>query len=152
MESLLDTTAIKMQYCSPNSSMSELWINHGISECFMDTLSALVIGGFLLIFGSIQLYMYHKYATAIQDAVVKSKLYNFQIFLSIFVPCLAITRFVFQVSYFNHGHVYGYMVSIWLFLFTENLCLKIIYVFIFILDSFCFNNYNGLPYFNSFSP
>lgn len=100
-----------MEYCPPNSTISVLWANHGVSQCFMDTLAASIIGGFILIFGSIELYMYHKYETVAQYVVVNSKLYKLQIFLSIFVPCLAITRFVFQVSYFNHGHVYGYMVS-----------------------------------------
>lgn len=105
--------AIKMDYCPPNSSMSVLWTNHGISECFMDTVSTSIISGFIVLFGSIQLYMYYKYATSVDNQVSRSKLYNFQIFLSLLVPVLAMIRFSLQVLYYRGGEekIYGYMVK-----------------------------------------
>lgn len=67
---------------------------------------------FLSLFGSIQLYMYQKYASPISETAVipKSSLYNFQVFLLCFVPFLAIVRFLLTVVYFSNP-VYGYMVS-----------------------------------------
>lgn len=100
-----------MEYCPPNVSLSDVWLNHGISHCFMDTVSTSVIAGFLFIFGSIQLLMYRKYATPIDETITKSKLYNLQIFLHTFVPALALLRFILQASVYNDANTYGYMVS-----------------------------------------
>lgn len=49
-----------MEYCPPNVSLAEIWIDHGISQCFMETASAAFIGGFLLVFGTIQIVMYKR--------------------------------------------------------------------------------------------
>lgn len=100
-----------MEYCPPNVSLSDVWLNHGISHCFMDTVSTSVIAGFLFIFGTIQLLMYRKYATPNDETITKSKLYNFQIFLLIFVPALALLRFILQASVYNDANIYGYMVN-----------------------------------------
>lgn len=102
----------KMEYCPPNVTLSVIWLNHGISQCFMDTISTSIFTGFLLIFGSIQLYMYNKYASIISDLnqISKSKLFYLQIFLSVVVPILAIARFILQSAIYNGGKVYGYMV------------------------------------------
>lgn len=104
----------KMEYCPPNITLSEIWINHGISHCFMDTVSSSIIAGFILIFGTIQLIMYRKYSTLIDDAnqIAKSKLYNLQILLLIFVPSLAIIRFILEATVYDAASVYGYMVYI----------------------------------------
>lgn len=100
-----------MEFCPPNVTFTDIWVNHGISHCFMDTVSSSVIAGFLLIFGSIQLIMYKKYATQIDEHIEKSKLYNFQIFLLCFVPLLAIVRFMLQATVYNESTIFGYMVS-----------------------------------------
>ena len=50
-----------MEYCPPNVTLGEVWVDHGISQCFMETISAIFIGGFLLIFGLIQIVMYKRY-------------------------------------------------------------------------------------------
>lgn len=101
-------------YCPPNVTLSEVWTKNGISHCFFDTVSTSAIAGFLLIFGSLQLFMYRRYATLIDEHQIrKSKLYNLQIFLSLLVPALAIIRFLFQIFFYNSGKVYGFMVSKW---------------------------------------
>ncbi len=98
-------------YCPPNVTLSEIWTNNGISHCFVDTVSTSVIAGLLLIFGSLQLFIYRRYATRIEDdQIIKSKLYNFQIFLSLLVPVLSLIRFMFQVWYYDGGKIYGFMV------------------------------------------
>lgn len=103
-----------MEYCPPNVTLSVIWLNHGISQCFMDTVSTSIFTGFLLIFGSIQLYMYNKYASVISDLnqISKSKLFYLQIFLSVVVPILAIARFILQSAIYNGGKIYGYMVRV----------------------------------------
>ncbi|CAH2096146.1 unnamed protein product [Euphydryas editha] len=98
-----------MEYCPPNVTLSEIWIDHGISQCFMETVSAAIIGGFLLVFGIIQVVMYRRYATEVVD-VRSSKLFLVQLFFTLFVPVLAVVRFLLQAFVFKGGHIYGYMI------------------------------------------
>lgn len=49
-----------MEYCPPNVTLGEIWVDHGISQCFMETASAALIGGFLLVFGLAQVIMYKR--------------------------------------------------------------------------------------------
>nr|XP_026499703.1 ATP-binding cassette sub-family B member 6, mitochondrial [Vanessa tameamea]XP_026499704.1 ATP-binding cassette sub-family B member 6, mitochondrial [Vanessa tameamea] len=98
-----------MEYCPPNVTLGEIWIDHGISQCFMETVSAAVIGGFLLVFGTIQIVMYKRYATEVID-VRSSKLFLVQLFFTLFVPVLAVVRFLLQSFVFKGGHIYGYMI------------------------------------------
>lgn len=79
----------------------------------MDTVTSSVIAGYLLIFGTIQLLMYRKYAIPIEDPtqISRSKLYYFQIFLLLLVPTLAATRFILQGFVYEGARIYGFMVS-----------------------------------------
>lgn len=102
-----------IEYCPDNITLSDIWINHGLSHCFADTVSSTVIAGFMLIFGTFQLLMYRKYATPVDDPtqISVSKLYYFQIFLLLFVPILSIVRFILESFVFDDAHIYGYTVS-----------------------------------------
>lgn len=106
-------TDFTMLYCPPNVTLSEVWTQHGISHCFMDTVGPAVYGGFLLLFGSIQLLMYRKYATRITDPtqISKSRLFAMQLFLLLLLPVLALLRFLMNARIYPDSAVYGYMVS-----------------------------------------
>uniref|UniRef100_A0A1I8QBP0 ATP-binding cassette sub-family B member 6 n=1 Tax=Stomoxys calcitrans TaxID=35570 RepID=A0A1I8QBP0_STOCA len=101
-----------MLYCPPNVTLSQIWINHGISHCFMDTVGSAVCCGFLMIFGLMQLMMYMKYATRITDPTLipKSRLYGFQLFLLAFFPALQLIRFLLNARIYEGSAVYGYMI------------------------------------------
>ncbi|XP_028176598.1 ATP-binding cassette sub-family B member 6, mitochondrial [Ostrinia furnacalis] len=98
-----------MGYCPPNVTLGEVWVDHGISQCFMETVSAIIIGGFLMVFGAIQIVMYKRYATEVVD-VRSSRLFGVQLFFTLFVPVLAVIRFLLQSFLFKGGHIYGYMI------------------------------------------
>lgn len=102
-----------MLYCPPNVTFSQIWINNGISRCFMETIGPAVYAGFLILFGLIQLIMYHKYATRITDPtwITKSRLFGLQLFLLLFYPMLQLLRFLLNARIYNDSAVYGYMVS-----------------------------------------
>lgn len=102
-----------IEFCPDNISLSDIWVNHGLSHCFADTVSSSVIAGFMLVFGTFQLLMYRKYATPIEDPtqISVAKLYYFQIFLLLFVPILSVVRFILESFVFDDAHVYGYTVS-----------------------------------------
>ncbi|KAF2900621.1 hypothetical protein ILUMI_05560 [Ignelater luminosus] len=100
-----------MLYCPPNITLSDIWVNHGTSQCFMDTVSTSIIAGFLLIAGTIQLLFYKKYGTPVANyQLSKSKLYYVQILFTLFVPILEITRFALQATILNDKQIYGYMI------------------------------------------
>ena len=103
-----------MLYCPPNVTLSQIWINHGISHCFMDTVGPSIYAGFLLLFGTIQLLMYRKYGSRITDPtqISKSRLYALQLLLLCLLPLLALIRFLLNARVYGNGSVYGYMASI----------------------------------------
>nr|CAD7438024.1 unnamed protein product [Timema bartmani] len=100
-----------MLYCPPNITLSEFWVNHGISQCFLETVSTSVIAGILFLFGSIQLWMYKKYSTPVtRESLPYSKLYIVQLSVIGFLSFLAIARFILQATLLNNGVLYGYMI------------------------------------------
>uniref|UniRef100_A0A1B0AAF4 ATP-binding cassette sub-family B member 6 n=1 Tax=Glossina pallidipes TaxID=7398 RepID=A0A1B0AAF4_GLOPL len=101
-----------MLYCPPNVTFSQIWINHGISHCFMDTVGAAICCGFILISGGIQLLMYHRYATRITDPTLisRSRLYALQLLLICLFPILQLVRFILNASVYTDSAIYGYMI------------------------------------------
>ncbi|TGZ51703.1 Uncharacterized protein DBV15_03914 [Temnothorax longispinosus] len=80
-----------MRYCPPNITFDDIWIDHGVSKCFMDTVSTSIISLYLIIFGSAQLWIYRKYGTETEESILpRSKLYNLQKFVLYLVPVLII--------------------------------------------------------------
>lgn len=102
-----------ISYCPQNVSIHDIWVDHGLSHCFYDTVSSSALAGFIVIFGTIQLIMYRKYATPIEDfsQISTSKLYYLQLFLLSFIPSLSILRFILESFVFSDAHLYGYTVS-----------------------------------------
>ncbi|KAL1123651.1 hypothetical protein AAG570_002727 [Ranatra chinensis] len=101
-----------MGYCPQNISIYTVWVDHGISECFIDTLSAVVIGAYLLLFGSAQLWMYAKYGSPHHMTVQRRDRFLFavQLFLTFLLAILPVVGFLVNVYMKNHGAVYGYMI------------------------------------------
>lgn len=103
--------AIAITYCPPNISFTEIWIEHGMSKCFMDTISTSIIFLYLMIFGTIQLWMYHKYGTEMNANVLpRSSLYNLQKLFLYLVPLLSILRIILQATILDDKKIYGYMI------------------------------------------
>lgn len=106
-------------FCPPNITLSDIWVNHGVSHCFVDTVASSTIAGFIFIFGIAQLIIYKKYSTRIDVRRIQpSFLYKLQIFLMLLLPILVATRLDLQWNYYESVHVYGYMVSRRRFLLT----------------------------------
>ncbi|KFB46836.1 hypothetical protein ZHAS_00014839 [Anopheles sinensis] len=100
-----------IHYCPNDTSMDVIWFNHGVSQCFMDTVAMASIGGFMLLFGTLQLVMYRRYATEINPLQIgKSRMYNFQLFLLVLLPLLTTVRFVLEGFVFDGAQVYGFMI------------------------------------------
>lgn len=99
-------------FCPPNITIRDIWINHGVSHCFMETASSSVIAGFIFIFGIVQLILYKKYGTSIDARRLRpSFLYKFQIFLMLLLPVLSALRLELRWKYYDEAPIYGFMVS-----------------------------------------
>ncbi|EAT40111.1 AAEL008134-PA [Aedes aegypti] len=118
-----------LQYCPSNVSMAVVWFNHGISQCFLDTVSVATIGGFLLLFGTIQLIMYRRHGTEVSPTqIYPSKMYNFQLFLLVLLPVLTVVRFILEGFVFEGARVYGFMIvalCITLFMYPYSIILLV---------------------------
>lgn len=98
-------------FCPPNITIHDIWINHGVSHCFMDTVSSSIITGFLLVFGMTQLIIYRKYSTQIDHRRLQSSfLYKFQLFLMLLLAVIAGVRLDMRWKFYEEAEVYGYMV------------------------------------------
>lgn len=103
----------QMLYCPPNITITTLWVDDGISECFLSTLTVTITGVFIILFGSIQLYMYHKYGTPVEvDFLPSSPLYYLQVFITFALCAQVLLRFLLQIILLDPGVLYGYMVTI----------------------------------------
>lgn len=103
---------VDKMFCPPNVSLSDIWINNGTSECFMDTVSTSISFGFLFLFGTIQLGMYRKYGTEVSsNHLPRSKLYILQIMCTLLIPIIDIIKFILQATLFDDHEIYIYMVG-----------------------------------------
>ncbi|CRL01945.1 CLUMA_CG015208, isoform A [Clunio marinus] len=97
-------------FCPGNITLHDIWINHGVSQCVMDTISSSIIGGFILFFGFVQIIVYQKYSTRIDSLRLRpSFLYKFQILLMILMPILTSVRFYLRWKIYIE-EIYGYMI------------------------------------------
>lgn len=103
-----------LSFCPPNVTIYDIWVDHGLSHCFLDTVSSSVLAGYIVIFGTIQLFMYYKYATPIADStqISRSKLYYFQLLLLTMIPSLSVLRFILESFLFPDAYLYGYTVKL----------------------------------------
>ncbi|KAE8740122.1 ABC-transporter, subfamily B member 03 [Frankliniella occidentalis] len=100
-----------MLYCPPNITLSQVWVDGGTSQCFMDTVSNSITAGWLLLFGTSQLWIYRKWGTQVSQASLpKSQLYGLQLLFLVLLPVLCVVRFAVQATLINDNVVYGYMI------------------------------------------
>ncbi|XP_044763694.1 ATP-binding cassette sub-family B member 6 [Coccinella septempunctata] len=100
-----------ISFCPGNTSLWDVWEDHGVSQCFMETISTTVLFSFLFIAGTIQLCMYRKYGSEVSPIQLgKSKLYCLQVFVIWMIPILEVTRFILQLTVLNDKNLYWYMI------------------------------------------
>lgn len=98
--------------CPPNITLHDIWINHGVSQCFLDTVSSSILAGFILLFGTLQLIIYRRHGTAIERSRLRpSFLYKVQLFLLYMLALATIVRLYVHFKLFGGVQIYGYMVS-----------------------------------------
>lgn len=102
---------VPVQYCPPNVTLYHPWVNHGLTRCFLDTVSTSVITGFLILFGTIESIIYRKYGTPIQPrSWRRSKLFIVQIMAAMILTLLPIVECFVQIYLVHDGVLYGYLI------------------------------------------
>ena len=100
-----------LQFCDGNNSLSHPWVAHGLSHCFIDTVSSSVLFGLLFIFGGLQLIMYVRYSTSVDRRFQPSSfLYCLQILFSVVMAIQVVARFILQAFFIGQKQIYLYMI------------------------------------------
>ncbi|XP_032880844.1 ATP-binding cassette sub-family B member 6, mitochondrial [Amblyraja radiata] len=96
-------------YCEGNSSLSEVWIQHGLFPCFYFTLVSTVLLSIVFFLGALQCACYNIYGTTMEPKhVPRSRLFHLQLLLTIILLLQFATYILWQV--FSLDIVYGYMI------------------------------------------
>lgn len=70
-------------YCEANSSISQTWVDEGISPCFYFTLVPTILLTIAFFLGTIHCIFYQKYGTSMEPKFIpRSRLFGFQQFVS----------------------------------------------------------------------
>ena len=98
-----------MEYCGNGSLLSDPWTKHGLSRCFTETLIACLVGGYILIFGTIQILVYRKFSTCVESQYIpESYLFRLQIFLTFGMSMQALLHLILQATTIEPKQLYGY--------------------------------------------
>lgn len=96
-------------YCEGNSSLSEVWIQHGLFPCFYFTLVSTVLLSIVFFLGALQCACYNIYGTSMEPKhVPRSRLFHLQLLLTIILLLQFATYILWQV--FSLDTIYGYMI------------------------------------------
>ena len=98
-------------YCPPNVTLKQPWVKHGLTRCFLDTISTSIVSGFLILFGFIAILVYKKYGIPIQQprSCRRSYLFKIQIVVSLVLALLPLLEFFVQ-SRLNGDPLYGSLI------------------------------------------
>ena len=97
-----------LSYCGNNSSLSEAWVQRGLSPCLLDTVVTGLLFGIAFIFGTAEIIVYKKYSTQVQYIPQRSCLYLLQLFLSVLLVIQAIARLLLLDLLLYNKQLYGY--------------------------------------------
>ena len=95
-----------MRYCPPNITIHDIWIGHGVSTCFLETVTSSIVALYILIFGCVQLIFYKRFSTRIEN-LPSNKLYSFQVFSHVFLILIAGLDVLLRKTIYAR-EVYGY--------------------------------------------
>ena len=111
-------SSVMMRFCPENITIHDIWINHGISSCFLETVTSSIVSLFILIFGIAQLIFYYRFATRIEH-LPWNKLYSLQLFSHVILIVIACLDTLLRHVLFNRP-VLGFEVQ-FVYLFCEKI-------------------------------
>ncbi|XP_052096189.1 ATP-binding cassette sub-family B member 6-like [Mytilus californianus] len=107
-----------MKYCGDQLNITDIWIDEGINQCFLDTVTSGLLFVFMLIFGCLQCSMFRKYSTPIDTNTKKGTLgFTFQVLFSLILATEPVIHAVLQDTAIFPQKVYGYQILTMIALF-----------------------------------
>ncbi|XP_053373484.1 ATP-binding cassette sub-family B member 6-like [Mercenaria mercenaria] len=107
-----------MEYCKNGTEFTDIWIDEGINQCFLDTITSSILFVFLFIFGCVQCSMYRKYATKIDKKYVNSNFGSvLQIFLTVLLMLESLSHIITKDLMKENGGIVGVDILTFLCLF-----------------------------------
>ncbi|XP_022108249.1 ATP-binding cassette sub-family B member 6, mitochondrial-like [Acanthaster planci] len=101
------------QYCPGNTSLVPVWVDHGLSRCFLDTVVSSVLLFILLVPGGIQILLFLRRAVLVEQRfLVRPLWFRLQVALSVVMVLQYGTRLAVLGILGNEDHrvdLYGYM-------------------------------------------
>lgn len=91
-----------MRYCPENITLSDIWIKHGVSICFLETVTSALTAGFILIFGLVQLGFYRRYATR-SSRPPETTLFRVQIAVHVLLVVVAVLNMLLRHLLFGRS-------------------------------------------------
>ncbi|KAM4698649.1 ATP-binding cassette sub-family B member 6 [Rhinophrynus dorsalis] len=96
-------------YCELNGSVSQAWLDSGLSPCFYFTLVPSVLLSFSLLLGTLQSACYAKHSRTMEPKYIpRSHLYRLQLVLSVVLILQALGGLIWQAA--GTEVIYGYMI------------------------------------------
>ena len=96
-------------YCGNGTHLYEAWRNHGLTHCFLDTVSSCILFGFIFLFGGIQILVYRKYSTVLESRWrPTSILYQMQIMFCALMPVEYLIHFTLKATVLGDRTVFVY--------------------------------------------
>ncbi|KAM4626385.1 ATP-binding cassette sub-family B member 6 [Discoglossus pictus] len=96
-------------YCEHNGSVSQAWLDRGLSPCFYFTLVPSVLLSFSLLLGALQSIFYVKNSRTMEPKYIpRSRLYWLQILLSAVLMLQSLGDLIWEAA--GLGVIYGYMI------------------------------------------
>ncbi len=96
-------------FCGNGTHIWEAWRDHGLTHCFLDTVTSSILFGFIFLFGGAQILIYWKYSTVLERRwLPKSCLYQLQILLCILMSVESVVHFSLRATVIGAKTVYVY--------------------------------------------
>lgn len=96
-------------YCDHNGSVSQAWLDSGLSPCFYFTLVPSVLLSFSILLGTLQSACYAQHSRTMEPKYIpKSHLYRLQLALSVVLILQALGGLIWQAA--GGNALYGYMI------------------------------------------
>ena len=100
-----------MRYCDNSTTWTNLWYGDGISQCFLDTISAGILLSLIVICGCVQCMVYSRYSTSIDKKLIRASCgYIMQIVICAVLVCEALVHMILQDTVVGQPALYGYQV------------------------------------------
>ncbi|KAH9496236.1 ATP-binding cassette sub- B member 6, mitochondrial [Bulinus truncatus] len=102
---------IKMLFCKNGTELYNAWLDNGINRCFYESVTSIIVFGFVFITGVIQCALYSKYAIKIDKRQVsQSKGYVLQIILTLLLILELLVHMILSDVYLRSRILLGYQV------------------------------------------